>query len=250
MELDLTNYKKVYVSFPISGNDLDERAGFANKTIEVLKPQFPEGTEFVNPIELSVQLNKKHKDEGKELPTYEEYMKNDLDVIKTCDAIVFCKDWDTSKGCMREHIHAAYMKVKHLYMNDKDELQEKYFRWKPVEPPKFPFELFGIECGKGWKSLYMPILEEVANYNKDKESEEEKIQVHQVKEKYGGLRVYLSHYTEKLEKMIDDAEDKSYDTCELCGKPGKVRGHGWLYTRCDDCWKEMEAKRKEYEDLK
>lgn len=35
-----------------------------------------------------------------------------------------------------------------------------------------PFELFGVECHKGWFNLLKPIFEYVQDYNKDKTEEE------------------------------------------------------------------------------
>ena len=72
---------------------------------------------------------------------------------------------------------------------------------------KYPYELFGVECGEGWKPLYQPILDYAMEHN---------IEVHQVKEKFGGLRIYLASYDSTVRKMIDDAEEKSYNTCEIC----------------------------------
>ena len=48
--------------------------------------------------------------------------------------------------------------------------------------PQYPYELFGIECGEGWKPLYQPILDYIDRYNED---HEEKIEIHQIKEKFG-----------------------------------------------------------------
>jgi len=91
----------------------------------------------------------------------------------------------------------------------------------------------------------------------------------QVKEKFGGLRFYVNmqndlkklesfeanfwrfkwywkYYKklrqlfyktpyEKIRKLINIAESKSYHTCEICGKPGHTRKDGWLITLCDEC---------------
>ena len=54
----------------------------------------------------------------------------------------------------------------------------------------------------------------------------------QVKEKYGGLRYYMTSSTDEMDKLIDIAEQKSYETCEVCGKPGECHGAGWLATTC------------------
>lgn len=57
----------------------------------------------------------------------------------------------------------------------------------------------------------------------------------QVKEKFSGLRFYMTNYNEEIEKLISEAEELSYRTCEHCGVPGKQRSGGWIKTLCDDC---------------
>jgi hypothetical protein len=59
----------------------------------------------------------------------------------------------------------------------------------------------------------------------------------QVKEKYGTLSFYMTHATDEMYAIIDKAESQSSKTCETCGKPGKIRGHGWYSTRCATCWR-------------
>ena len=56
----------------------------------------------------------------------------------------------------------------------------------------------------------------------------------QVKEKFGSLRVYHlgDEYSHDLELA---AARLSVCVCEICGRPGKLRGDGgWWATRCDD----------------
>ena len=55
----------------------------------------------------------------------------------------------------------------------------------------------------------------------------------QVKEKFGGLRVYLTSSTDEMEQAIRQAEEESFKTCEICGEPGALRRGGWLATLCD-----------------
>ena len=109
-----------------------------------------------------------------------------------------------------------------------------------------PYELFGVECGKGWFKLLEPIVEYINDYNKDKK-EEEKIVFDQIKEKWGGLRVYTNFGNEELFKLIDEAENKSYEVCELCGSEEEVgmRLTGWNTTMCLECLKK-EVKEGKY----
>lgn len=104
---------------------------------------------------------------------------------------------------------------------------------------KTPFELFDVECGKGWYPLIEPIFNYIEEYNKDKK-EEDKIEILQVKEKFGGLRFYTNFYTDDLRKLIREAESKSYTTCELCGTTDNI-GYtsGYILTICEDCHKKQ-----------
>lgn len=63
----------------------------------------------------------------------------------------------------------------------------------------------------------------------------------QVKEKFGGLRFYYAGGTTHLQDLIDVLCDKSYETCENCGQPGRVRDDGWIKTRCDSCQEKSRA---------
>jgi len=107
-----------------------------------------------------------------------------------------------------------------------------------------PFELFGIECGKGWYKLIEPILKYVEEYNKDKEKENQ-IEFLQIKEKWGGLRIYTNFGTKELFELIDNAEEESFKTCEFCGSEENVgcTENGWYSTVCLDCVKKMAKER-------
>lgn len=103
------------------------------------------------------------------------------------------------------------------------------------------FEKYGIECGSGWHKLLEPVFEYIEQYNKE---HEEKIEVLQVKEKFGGLRFYTNFHTEELRKLIEEAEDKAYKTCELCGSTENTgRTGGWITTCCKECAMKMAARR-------
>lgn len=93
---------------------------------------------------------------------------------------------------------------------------------------KSPHELFGIECGVGWKTLYEPLI---------LLCKREKVEILQIKEKFGTLRFYVGAAPEHVHVAIDDAESRSAETCELCGAPGKLCGDYWMMTRCAKCAK-------------
>ena len=79
------------------------------------------------------------------------------------------------------------------------------------------YEMFGIECGKGWVGLYQPLIDLC---------EMKGVEILQIKEKFGGLRFYCNSYkvTPTLQLLVDAAENYSYRVCEECGKHGAI---GW-----------------------
>ena len=118
----------------------------------------------------------------------------------------------------------------------KDPNTDEYFkpRSEAYPKPQEPFELFGVECGKGWDELIQPIFAWIEKYNK--EHEDNPIIIEQVKEKFGGLRFYVSYEPDELSRMIRKAEGDSYGICETCGSKIDV-GHtyGWIQTICRKC---------------
>jgi hypothetical protein len=101
-----------------------------------------------------------------------------------------------------------------------------------------------FECSDGW----LDIIEDLANkleplivkWKEKNEVDELCIGpcASQIKEKYGTLRFYMLTDTDEMEKLIDEAEDRSSITCEKCGKPGILRGEHWYYTSCEECKKD------------
>lgn len=58
----------------------------------------------------------------------------------------------------------------------------------------------------------------------------------QVKEKFGGLRVYLGNCSDLDLELARVAEADAAHTCQSCGSDGaKLRGPGWYRTVCDGC---------------
>lgn len=74
-------------------------------------------------------------------------------------------------------------------------------------------------------------------------SEYENFQVTQIKEKFGGLRFYYGGGNDKVFKLTQKAENKSYKICESCGKPGKPNSDGWIITLCRGCRKKYDEDR-------
>jgi hypothetical protein len=65
--------------------------------------------------------------------------------------------------------------------------------------------------------------------------------IQQIKEKFGGLRVYTSGGNAKMDACTNFAEAMASRICEVCGSPGKPRQTSWIKTLCDKHYQEIEA---------
>ena len=101
-----------------------------------------------------------------------------------------------------------------LYQNYGGDMRETCMCW-------------GFECGDGWFDLIKELSEKLEPLG---------IVAAQVKEKFGSLRFYTMgepiEIADKVDALIDKAEDKSLETCEVCGEPGELNDGGWLSVRC------------------
>jgi len=114
-----------------------------------------------------------------------------------------------------------------------DKIRKAIEKIERSDTPQHPFNLFGIEHGYGWYGLTLPIIEEVRLYNIKYPNDT--IKINQIKEKYGGLRIYLSGEPDYLKKMIMKAEHESEKTCEICGANGSnEKINGWYTTLCEE----------------
>jgi len=82
--------------------------------------------------------------------------------------------------------------------------------------------------GKGWRGILDKLIDDLEKMGWNGE-------VLQVKEKFGGLRFYISYGTKEIQDRIYKAEEESFKTCENCGKPGKLTGTYWIKTLCKEC---------------
>jgi hypothetical protein len=101
-----------------------------------------------------------------------------------------------------------------------------------------PSSLFGFECYDGWEPSIRKTAEklEVLIAAAVKEDRAAAIPYYygtsQLKEKFGFGRWYLSSGSNEMYALTDAWEKETQTICERCGKPGKLRGRGWLYTAC------------------
>lgn len=133
-------------------------------------------------------------------------------------------------------------------------LYEKYpnlFDNRHKSPMESPM-CFGIEHGNGWYDILSSLCWRIFQHEKniddnrkylEKNNLEElknepkyyPVRFDQIKEKFGGLRIYHSGGDDYIDGAIDMAEEMSFKICELCGNPGKPNEGGWISTLCDSC---------------
>lgn len=95
---------------------------------------------------------------------------------------------------------------------------------------------WGIECGDGWYDLLDDMCGKIMEHiNSTDEKGIGEISFVQVKEKWGGLRVYVNFADDEIYNIINEAEAKSESTCEACGKPGTLSEEGWITCLCKEC---------------
>lgn len=126
-------------------------------------------------------------------------------------------------------------------------LVEKYptfFRGKDL-PPTQSLMCFGCECGDGWYHIIDNVctaikwhIESIVSskkYNPDLPDPPEFVFM-QIKEKFGGIRLYASGVDDFIDGVISMAERMSFTTCEQCGNIGRSGQRGsWCSTCCDKC---------------
>jgi hypothetical protein len=92
-----------------------------------------------------------------------------------------------------------------------------------------------IECDPGWNALLEQFLRELT-------PEQRSSDIHQIKEKFGTLRIYG---TIEVEQIARKYETLSATTCEISGQPGTLhKNGGWLKTLSS-----IEAARLGYEPI-
>lgn len=99
-----------------------------------------------------------------------------------------------------------------------------------------PFRLDGFAVGDGWYKLVDTALSVLAEFPTTR--------IDQIKEKFGGLRIYFAgNISDRARDIIDRLEKLSFTTCEVCGEYGETRSlNYWTRTVCDKHLKEWETK--------
>lgn len=130
-----------------------------------------------------------------------------------------------------------------------NQLYEKYpqlFVNKDKTPMQSPM-CFGIETGEGWYEIVSSLCWMIKQHedsiiwqtqwkqqtDPEYQSDYFPVKFDQIKEKYGGLRVYFSGGDQYIEGLVSMAEAISYHICDVCGNKGEANKGGWISVRCE-----------------
>jgi hypothetical protein len=135
---------------------------------------------------------------------------------------------------MQKSYDALYNKYPDMFQNRHKSIQESCMA-------------FGIECDLGWYKILSNLCYEISQHEGHITNEKNllgksrydenytPVKFDQIKEKFGGLRVYYSGGDEFVRGLVHMAEAMSYCICERCGNKGSPNKQGWIRTLCDEC---------------
>jgi len=88
-----------------------------------------------------------------------------------------------------------------------------------------------VRCNQGWREIIEQLCADLDAL------ELPELRINQIKEKFGGLRVYVNIHPADVGALIERAQVRCAEVCENCGAPGNLRRNstGWLLTLCDSC---------------
>lgn len=128
--------------------------------------------------------------------------------------------------------------------------------------PKKTCMAWGCSCGDGWFYLLDSLCNSIQRYIDNKANAIKKgwaykktsvpqIIFHQIKEKFGTLRIYSEGGDDYTQGMIDHSESLSAFTCENCGSQSFEVGRtkGWIQSLCPACAEEYKKQIFQRKDL-
>ncbi len=132
---------------------------------------------------------------------------------------------------------------------DEERAVDEAEEWENRLFAKYP-KLFSYRGTRSWCSFdsptgWRPIVEQACAAL----AEFEDVRLAQVKEKFGGLRVYYDgNVSDRAREIVHSIEEQSFKTCEECGAPGKLSHvNYWSRTVCDEhlaAWKARDEQRR------
>lgn len=100
----------------------------------------------------------------------------------------------------------------------------------------FSVNAYDISVLPGW----IPLVDGLLSRIQDNLKENERLQIVQIKEKFGQLRINFGTNGVNEDRvgifrdMVKDAENKSMKLCIFCGEDGLMVNRGWISPRCTE----------------
>lgn len=134
---------------------------------------------------------------------------------------------------------------------DSEDRYEEFSKQMETTFPKMFSQPYGGFCvGEGWWQIIESLCSSIQghiDWNNDTRNrllesnpykhtipeEIPQVVVHQIKEKFGGLRFYYEGGDNAIHGMVRMAESWASNTCEVCGDKGTSRSGGWIKTLCE-----------------
>ena len=108
--------------------------------------------------------------------------------------------------------------------------------WHLWGDPRKTCMAFGIAVNDGWYNIIDSLCKNIMETDPPAT-----FKALQVKEKWGGLRFYITGETDEIYALISTAEDVSFNVCEDCGTTKNVTTEGgYILTLCKACREKRE----------
>lgn len=131
-------------------------------------------------------------------------------------------------------------------MQDEKEYIAFMHRMETEYPKMFSEPYGGFAISEGWWVIIEQLCANIQHHLNWKNKESEvvpQVVVHQIKEKFGGLRFYYGGGDDEISGMVRMAESWAANACEGCGGIASRRSGGWIRTLCDKHEAEHQARR-------
>jgi hypothetical protein len=102
---------------------------------------------------------------------------------------------------------------------------------------------------EGWRIAFGKQLSKDLKKVLKKDKALRSFQLGDVKEKWGGLRIYpLTGCSDEVFELLDKYEQLSFCYCQNCGAPVRYRTKGWVSYLCETCFMKY-ARSKKYNSI-
>lgn len=110
--------------------------------------------------------------------------------------------------------------------------QQDFLKELQCKYPGILVDTGSVECGPGWLSVLADLLQELDEHLNAIPAVE--MQIRQIKEKFGELRVLYSGGDQACAEMVARAAARAQFTCDQCGQPGQLQQAGGSTVRCEN----------------